>query len=127
MRIGVLTGGGDAPGLNAAIRAIVKKSEKYGYEVIGIRRGWAGLLNLDTMDLKYKDIKDVVMKVTVKGIGSGSSYIGEIEEDDIGRASVTIRVPVNAVPRIYPVVVEFTGKVDGDYFRLRRVRYIKVR
>ena len=55
MRIGVLTGGGDAPGLNAAIRAIVRKAEKYGYEVVGIRRGWAGLLNLDTVDLKYKD------------------------------------------------------------------------
>ncbi|RJS85107.1 6-phosphofructokinase [Candidatus Bathyarchaeota archaeon] len=62
MRIGVLTGGGDAPGLNAAIRAIVKKSEKYGYEVIGICRGWAGLLNLDTMDLKYKDIKDIIRR-----------------------------------------------------------------
>ena len=62
MRIGVLTGGGDAPGLNAAIRAIVKKAEKYGYEVVGIRRGWAGLLNLDTMDLKYKDIKDVIRR-----------------------------------------------------------------
>ena len=62
MRIGVLTGGGDAPGLNAAIRAIVKKAEKYGYEVVGIRRGWAGLLNLDTMDLKYEDIKDVIRR-----------------------------------------------------------------
>ena len=62
MRIGVLTGGGDAPGLNAAIRAIVRKAEKYGYEVVGIRRGWAGLLNLDTMDLKYKDIKDVIRR-----------------------------------------------------------------
>ena len=62
MRIGVLTGGGDAPGLNAAIRAIVRKAEKYGYEVVGIRRGWAGLLNLDTVDLKYKDIKDVIRR-----------------------------------------------------------------
>ncbi|MEM2914230.1 MAG: 6-phosphofructokinase, partial [Candidatus Bathyarchaeia archaeon] len=35
MKVGVLTGGGDAPGLNAAIRAIVKKCEKYGFEVIG--------------------------------------------------------------------------------------------
>ncbi|KYH42214.1 MAG: hypothetical protein AYL33_003580 [Candidatus Bathyarchaeota archaeon B63] len=57
MRIGVLTGGGDAPGLNSAIRAIVKRSEEYGYEVVGIRYGWAGLLNLDTVNLRYQDIK----------------------------------------------------------------------
>ncbi|MCL5075540.1 MAG: 6-phosphofructokinase [Chloroflexi bacterium] len=44
MRIGVLTGGGDCPGLNPAIRAIVRKAISYGYEVIGIRNGWAGLL-----------------------------------------------------------------------------------
>lgn len=45
MKIGVLTGGGDAPGLNAAIRAIVKKAEKLGDSVLGIRNGWAGLIN----------------------------------------------------------------------------------
>lgn len=45
MKIGVLTGGGDAPGLNAAIRAIVKKAEKLGDSVLGIKNGWAGLIN----------------------------------------------------------------------------------
>jgi len=60
LKIGVLTGGGDAPGLNSAIRAVVKKSEKYGYEVIGIRHGWAGLLNLDTVKLEYENIKDII-------------------------------------------------------------------
>ena len=60
MRIGVLTGGGDAPGLNSAIRAVVRKAEKYGYEVIGIRRGWAGLLEMDTVKLEYENIKDII-------------------------------------------------------------------
>ena len=60
MRIGVLTGGGDAPGLNSAIRAVVRKAEKYGYEIIGIRRGWAGLLEMDTMKLEYDNIKDII-------------------------------------------------------------------
>jgi len=60
MRVGVLTGGGDAPGLNAAIRAIVKKCEKYGFEVLGIRRGWAGMLEGDAVPLKYEEIKDIV-------------------------------------------------------------------
>ncbi|MGM0368392.1 MAG: ATP-dependent 6-phosphofructokinase [Actinomycetota bacterium] len=43
-RIGVLTGGGDSTAINAAIRAIIKKSEQYSFEVFGIRNGWAGLI-----------------------------------------------------------------------------------
>jgi len=44
-KIGVLTGGGDCPGLNAVIRAVVKKSIKYDWEIIGIKNGWKGLIN----------------------------------------------------------------------------------
>ena len=51
MKIGILTGGGDCPGLNPAIRAVVKKSIKLGYQVIGIRDGWKGLLNLNYEEL----------------------------------------------------------------------------
>ena len=43
-RIGVLTSGGDAPGLNAVIRAVVKTAVGLGYEVLGIQRGYEGLL-----------------------------------------------------------------------------------
>ncbi len=45
MRIGILTGGGDVPGLNPCIKAAVYRAEEAELEVIGIRRGWAGLLN----------------------------------------------------------------------------------
>lgn len=45
MKIGVLTGGGDVPGLNPAIKAVVNRAVDAGHEVIGIRRGWAGLLH----------------------------------------------------------------------------------
>ncbi|MBI4316904.1 MAG: 6-phosphofructokinase [Chloroflexi bacterium] len=44
MRIGVLTGGGDCPGLNAAIRAVVRRAISYNYRVVGVHNGWAGLL-----------------------------------------------------------------------------------
>ncbi len=44
-RIGILTGGGDCPGLNAAIRATAKTAFKLGYEVIGIRNGWKGFID----------------------------------------------------------------------------------
>ncbi|MDT7693071.1 MAG: ATP-dependent phosphofructokinase / diphosphate-dependent phosphofructokinase, partial [Pseudonocardiales bacterium] len=52
MRIGVLTGGGDCPGLNAVIRAIVRKGvPEYKYEFVGFRDGWRGPLESLTMTL----------------------------------------------------------------------------
>ena len=45
MRIGILTGGGDVPGLNPCIKAVVNRVLDDGHEVIGIRRGWGGLLD----------------------------------------------------------------------------------
>jgi ATP-dependent phosphofructokinase / diphosphate-dependent phosphofructokinase len=50
MRIGILTGGGDVPGLNPAIKAVVNRAAANGWEVIGIRKGWAGLLNYNLDD-----------------------------------------------------------------------------
>src|SRR4051812_32022192 len=45
-RVGILTGGGDVPGLNAAIQQFVWRMEEEGYEVVGLRRGWAALLHV---------------------------------------------------------------------------------
>jgi 6-phosphofructokinase 1 len=45
MKIAVLTGGGDCPGLNAVIRALVRRGEQHGIEVLGVREGWRGLLD----------------------------------------------------------------------------------
>jgi 6-phosphofructokinase 1 len=50
MRLGVLTGGGDVPGLNPCIKAFVNRVNDAGHEVVGIRRGWAGLLEYDPDD-----------------------------------------------------------------------------
>ena len=50
-RIGVLTSGGDAPGMNAAVRAVVRTAVAEGIECIGIRRGWQGLINCDFVPL----------------------------------------------------------------------------
>ena len=44
-KIGILTGGGDCPGLNAVIRAVVKKSSRFQWDIIGIKNGWKGLIN----------------------------------------------------------------------------------
>jgi 6-phosphofructokinase 1 len=48
MKIGILTGGGDVPGLNACIKVVVERAIEAGHEVLGIRRGWAGLLYYNT-------------------------------------------------------------------------------
>ncbi|RME66293.1 MAG: phosphofructokinase [Caldilineae bacterium] len=50
MRIGILTGGGDVPGLNPCIKAVVYRAIDEGHEMVGIRRGWGGLLNLNRDD-----------------------------------------------------------------------------
>src|SRR3712207_3666742 len=50
MKIGVLTGGGDVPGLNPCIKAVVNRAAEAGIEVVGIRRGWGGLLNYNPDD-----------------------------------------------------------------------------
>ena len=50
MRIGILTGGGDVPGLNPCIKAVVGRVAAQGHEVVGIRRGWGGLLTTDPDD-----------------------------------------------------------------------------
>ena len=44
MKVGILTGGGDCPGLNAVIRAVVRRAHQRGHEVVGIREGWRGLV-----------------------------------------------------------------------------------
>src|SRR3954463_7875088 len=49
-RIGILTGGGDVPGLNSVIKTVVYRGSEIGCEVIGIRRGWEGLTHVDLRD-----------------------------------------------------------------------------
>ncbi len=55
MKIGILTGGGDVPGLNPCIKAVVNRAIDEGHEVIGIRRGWRGLLLIDRDDQATTD------------------------------------------------------------------------
>jgi len=59
MRIGVLTGGGDAPGLNAAVKAIVNRAHDHKIEVTGIKRGWAGLLETESEPLDIHKVEDL--------------------------------------------------------------------
>jgi ATP-dependent phosphofructokinase / diphosphate-dependent phosphofructokinase len=61
MRIGVLTGGGDAPGLNAAIRAVARRAFQLGHQVSGVKNGWAGCLGEGLIDeLKPADVRGIL-------------------------------------------------------------------
>ena len=60
--IGVLTSGGDAPGMNAAIRAVVRAGISKGFEVRGIRRGYHGLLKEEIIDMKARDVSDIIQR-----------------------------------------------------------------
>ncbi|MBY0758268.1 6-phosphofructokinase [Sellimonas caecigallum] len=60
--IGVLTSGGDAPGMNAAIRAVVRTALGNGVKVRGIRRGYSGLLNEDIIDMTARDVSDTIQR-----------------------------------------------------------------
>ncbi len=60
--IGVLTSGGDAPGMNAAIRAVVRKALAHGLKVKGIYQGYRGLLNEEIVDMTARDVSDTISK-----------------------------------------------------------------
>ena len=61
-RIGVLTSGGDAPGMNAAVRAVVRTALSYGIEVVGIRRGWQGLITSDFVRLTSESVGHILAR-----------------------------------------------------------------
>jgi len=60
--IGVLTSGGDAPGMNAAIRAVVRQALSKGKKVKGIKRGYAGLLNEEIVEMDAKSVSDTISR-----------------------------------------------------------------
>jgi 6-phosphofructokinase 1 len=84
VRIGVLTGGGDCPGLNAVIRAVVRKGvEVYGHEFVGFRDGWKGPLEGVTMELGVPQVRGILPR---GGTILGSSRTNPIKvEGGVGR------------------------------------------
>jgi len=74
-KIGILTGGGDAPGLNAVIRAVVVLAAKNNIKVIGIKNGWKGIRDNDTTDLDKESVYDIVSKGgTILGTSRTNPY-----------------------------------------------------
>lgn len=82
MRIAVLTTGGDAPGINAAIRAAVRTGIDKGWEMFGVRHGYAGLLNSDFVSLGVRDVGGI--------IGRGGTMLGSIRFPDFKKEETQI-------------------------------------
>jgi len=89
MRIGVLTGGGDAPGLNAAIRGVSRRAFQLGHQVSGIKNGWAGALTGDMTDLTPSDVRGIL---PLGGTMLGTSRTNPMKEPDgIARVRATLQ------------------------------------
>src|SRR6476661_1530120 len=100
MRIGVLTGGGDCPGLNAVIRAVVRKGvQQYGHEFVGFRDGWKGPLEGLTMPLDVETVRGILAR---GGTILGSSRTNPVKvdggveriEENLGRLGVDALVAI---------------------------------
>src|SRR5258706_1080123 len=91
MRIGVLTGGGDWPGLNPAIRGFVLKAISLGHECIGFQNGWKGLVDGVSRPLGIRDVEDLI---AIGGTMLGSSRTNPFKpgrEGDLDKTLATIR------------------------------------
>jgi 6-phosphofructokinase 1 len=86
MRVGVLTGGGDCPGLNAVIRAVVRKGvQEYGLEFVGFRDGWRGPLEGDTVPLDVQAVRGILPR---GGTILGSSRTNPLKNSGGGRNGI---------------------------------------
>lgn len=83
-RIGILTAGGDAPGLNAVIRAAVKSAERYGYEMIGFRRGFEGLVEpVSYVTLTYENTTGILGQGgTILGTANKGKFAAKVGADE---------------------------------------------
>ncbi len=108
-RIGVLTSGGDAPGMNAAIRAVVRAGLAQGWEVWGIRRGYAGLLAGEARPLGARDVGGIIQ---LGGTILGSARCPEFKTPEGVRKAVEVldRLGIEAL-----VVIGGNGSQKGAY------------
>ena len=87
-KIGILTGGGDCPGLNPVIRAVVKGALLENWQVIGFRNGWKGILDDEWMVLDDKSVSGILPKGgTILGTSRTNPYKKEGEADRLKKIS----------------------------------------
>jgi len=108
-RIGVLTSGGDAPGMNAAIRAVVRTGISKGWEVMGIRNGYSGLLNNNVAVMGARDVGGIIQQ---GGTVLGSSRCPEFKTEE-GRKKALRNLEKNGVEAL--VVIGGNGSQSGAH------------
>jgi phosphofructokinase-like protein len=105
-RIGILTGGGDCPGLNAVIRAAVRRgSSEYGHEFVGFRYGWKGVLERDTVDLTLESTAGILPR---GGTILGTSRTNPYADGADGSARVLESLRALGVDALIPIGGEDT-------------------
>ena len=125
-RIGILTGGGDVPGLNSVIKSVVYRSTALGYDVLGIRRGWEGLTHLrpgSELDSEYIRPLDRVNTRTIDRTGGTWLHTSRTNPKKMRRAKIpdwidSDRLASMAVDDdvydLTPVVLENIGRLGID-------------
>ena len=105
--IGVLTSGGDAPGMNAAIRAVVRKAIQNGARVKGIKKGYQGLLNEEIIDMEARSVSDIIQRGgTILGTARCSEF--KTEEGQAKGAEICIKHGIDGI-----VVIGGDGSYRG--------------
>jgi phosphofructokinase-like protein len=103
-RIGVLTGGGDCPGLNAVIRAVVRKGIKQGHELVGFRHGWAGVLQDESVPLTHENTRGILHRGgTILGTSRTNPY-----QQDGGIERLRSTLERNGIDALIPIGGEDT-------------------
>jgi len=106
-RIAILTSGGDAPGMNAAIRAVVRVGIERGCEVIGVRNGYAGLIGGNSISLGARDVSGIIQK---GGTILGSARCPEFETEE-GRKKALRMLQENNIKGV--IVIGGNGSQTG--------------
>jgi 6-phosphofructokinase len=109
MRIGILTGGGDVPGLNPCIKAVATSAAELGWETIGFRRGWAGPLHIDPDDPDSIATHSLILdRDRVRSIDRTGGTILHTSRTNPGR------VPVKEMPSFLevPYAVDHNARID---------------
>ncbi len=113
MRVGILTGGGDCPGLNAVIRAVVRKGIRDGHTVAGFRNGWAGVMEGHCFELDLENTSGILHR---GGTMLGTSRTNPFRTDG-GSGKVKAALEAEGVEALIPIGGEDTLGVAGRLWK----------
>jgi 6-phosphofructokinase 1 len=105
MKIGVLTSGGDSPGMNAAVRAVVRAGNLYGHEIYGIKDGYQGLIADDMVLLNHQSVSGMLSR--------GGTFLGTSRSAEFLKEEVRIVAAENLKNRGIEALIAIGG--DGTY------------